>query len=82
MEKISQILASLGIIGLILYVVNYMMGRAKTDAIISDLKLAAKRKEREEFEKNLIQAQKELEDAKIEYNNSRRNLDTDTSDLR
>lgn len=69
-------LKSLGVLGAILYVAYIMLRRARTDKIIQNLK----RKDRTEELKEIARLTKEIEDAKINYANSRSEYDAITGE--
>lgn len=60
-----------GILGAILYGVYVMLRRARVDKTLAELN----RKDRSEEDKEIGKLTQEVEDAKIRYNNSRREFD-------
>lgn len=56
-----------GVVAAILLLVKYMMGRARTDSILSDLQNVNDQKKKESYLKEAARLEKEIEDAKINY---------------
>lgn len=60
--------AILGAVGAtILLIVKYMMGRARTDSILSDLGRVNDEKKKEAYLKEAARLEQEIENAKIDY---------------
>ncbi len=63
-----------GVIGVILLLVKYMMGRARTDAILAEIKGISNQKQKEAFQKEAARLEQEIKDAKINYERIRTKL--------
>lgn len=70
--KIGLVVAAVFAAGLYLF---NLFTKKKTDDIIAQLAPEADQKKKAAYDAQLAQAQKDIEDAKIRYDNSRRNLD-------
>jgi hypothetical protein len=56
-----------GVIAAILLIVKYMMGRARTDTILSELQQVNSQKKKDAHLKEAARLEQEIEDAKIDY---------------